>query len=65
MANVKPVPLNPSQALITPGWPMAQVAQSNPVADQQLKEGTTTNPSASTALKTAHTQSGHTADRID
>ena len=64
MANVKPV-VSSSQPLITPGWPMVQVAQSNPVADKQLKEGTTTNPAASTALATAHTQSGHTADRID
>lgn len=64
MASIKPV-VSSSQSLITPGWPMVQVPQSNPIADKQLQEGTTANPSASTALKTAHTQSGHTADRID
>lgn len=64
MANIKPI-INPSLALVTPGWPLVQVPHSNPIADKQLTEGTTSNPSASTALKTAHTQSGHTADRID
>lgn len=64
MASIKPV-VNPSQSLITPGWPMVSVPQSNPVADKQLTEGATALPHTSTALKTALTQSGHTADRID
>lgn len=64
MASIKPV-VNSSQALITPGWPTVQVAMSNPVAATQLVEGTVAAPATSTALKTAHTQSNHIADRVD
>lgn len=63
MANVNR--FNPSQALITPGWPTAQVPMANPHATVQLKEGTATTPAISTATKTSLTQSGHTTDRID
>lgn len=64
MASVKGT-FNSSQSLITPGWPMAQVAMSSPVAATQLAEGTVSAPATSTALKTAHTQSGHQSDRVD
>lgn len=63
MANITPVVSN-SQALITPGWPLVQVAQSNPVAAKQLAEGTTSTPGASTVIGTSLKQSGHTADRV-
>ena len=65
MAAIKPVPLNPSQALITPGYPLASVPASNPIADKQLAEGTTSTPTASKALKTSLTQSSHLADGVD
>ena len=64
MAAIKPV-VSSGSPLITPGWPMASVAHSNPIATVQLKEGTTSSPSSSTALKTALTQSGHTSDAVD
>lgn len=67
MASIRPVS-NPSQALITPGWPMASVPSSNPVADTEAK-ATVTAPATAPVLgashKTALTQSGHVIDRID
>jgi hypothetical protein len=65
MAIVTPVVSN-SQALITPGWPMVSVEQSNPVADTVAKteppvvqKGTV----ASTTHEKARAQSGHSNDR--
>lgn len=64
MASVKGT-FNPSQALITPGYPLAQIAHSNPNAVTQLNEGSTSTPSTSTVLKNTLIQIGHTSDRID
>jgi len=56
-----------SSPLITPGWPLASVQQSNPVAAVENKEVKTTPASAhqSAARATALTQSGHTSDGVD
>lgn len=64
MASIHP-PASNSMPLVTPGYPMVVVAHSNPIADVQLKEGTTGSPATSTALKTSLVQSGHGSDRID
>ena len=66
MASVKPVVSN-SQALITPGWPMASVQHSNPAAPVEDAEVKATPASAHVTVVRgkALTQSGHVADRID
>ena len=48
MAITVPVPLNPSQALITPGFPLVAVEKSNPVASMALN----TTPAPSAAVST-------------
>lgn len=62
MAAIKPVVSN-SQALITPGYPLASVAMANPHAATEIKAGQVSTP-VSTARKTALTQSGHTSDSV-
>jgi hypothetical protein len=64
MSSIKPV-VNPSLALITPGWPMASVPGSNPTADKELAEGTTQSGSTSASRQKALQQSSHSQDRVD
>ena len=59
MATITPNS-NPSQALITPGWPMVSVARSNPVAAQEAVQPPTQVPVLQTALKA----SGNNGNRI-
>jgi hypothetical protein len=49
--------------LITPGWPLASVPASNPIAGNA---GTSPEPNATDAalLYQAEVQSGHTSDRV-
>jgi len=50
-------------ALITPGWPLATVAASNPIAGSA---GTSPTPNSTDAslLYSAEVQSGHTSDSV-
>ena len=59
MATITPK-ANPSQALITPGWPMVSVAHSNPVAAQEIVQPPTQVPVRQTALQV----SGNNGNRI-
>lgn len=54
---------NPSTALATPGWPLASVPASNPIAGAP---GTSPQPNAADAalLYQAEVQSGNTSNRI-
>jgi hypothetical protein len=67
MSAIKPVPLNPSLSLITPGWPIASVQQSNPTATVENAEVKTTPASAhqTTVRAKALAQSGHSSDGVD
>jgi hypothetical protein len=62
MASITPNTSN-SQALITPGWPLASVPMSNPIANNP---GTTpgTNTTDTTDLFNAAAQAGETASRV-
>lgn len=64
MASVKPVVSN-SQALITPGYPLAAVQQSHPQAVQELAASVTQLPHVSVTRTAAVIASGHHSDRVD
>lgn len=62
MANITPVVSN-SQALITPGYPMASVPHSNPIA--AIEEQQTQTSGVDSAVRDASlAQGGHQADRV-
>jgi hypothetical protein len=64
MALITPF-YNPSTALATPGWPLASVPQSNPVAGRFATTPPDPNDTAQAALLyQAEVQSGHTSDRV-
>jgi hypothetical protein len=64
MANGTVVPaINPSMALVTPGWPMASVPASNPIAGSP---GTSPQPNGTdaTLINDALIQAGEQAKRV-
>jgi hypothetical protein len=63
--NVPAANASLSSPLITPGWPLVSVEQSNPVADVVAKEPPTITKTsvASPTHEKARAQSGHSGDR--
>ena len=66
MSVITPVPLNPSQALITPGYPLVTVEKSSPLDTMALNTtpaANATGPAQSTKKQTAVAQANHQNDR--